>query len=410
MVPLALGMSDQRVRVSGVPGMVDRILDASAYEELLLIGSARSVEKSMPVDSAGPLVGAWIGAEFIDAVRSLEAPIPRFDEARWMAVEEDGWVLVDTAPMVYAVLDSWLRETFAQAIERRSEELAELMMMVLPERDETRAALWWASESDESRREELERWARLERDAGRQVSIEALMTRIIAASDDLWPSDEALSVSLYDLPLPPRAAVAVAVRCAERLSPLFYWPVAFEGGEAHRAAVTEILAGMRQVADSQSFPLWSHETHETYQRRLSGLTHLLYQVEPSRKSWGLLHPLRCALESALFACRPALGGDAEHAREPVDDARWALCAGIVLATYPNDEPHKWSFWRRAASIATRSVLADVDWLHTRERVTPAFYERDLWPGGRPLGWDLTIERHQERIESRFREKHGEEGG
>ncbi len=76
--------------------------------------------------------------------------------------------------------------------------------------------------------------------------------------------------------------------------------------------------------------------------------------------------------------------------------------GLAEIIYPD---LTWRFmpalWRHFETIPRAAVESDREWLamhHDEEnRVSPAFFDRDLWPRGTPPAWEEHVERFRYRL-------------
>lgn len=215
LLPIVISLGTE-LRVTGlVEGT--RAITPWELETLVADSHARRIELPVPADAVGPLCAAWLGIEFARKCEDSDAPDLPFDRHSMTRLPRIGWFVIDTPADVFAALDSWYRNAFVAAIERRSREIAELLSWADPNRDETRAALY-LSGTESQRERELVWWARLERDAGRgELDKETLLHRIDAACARVF-LDWHPPQGTPDLP-GPWAHIALAARCAERLAP-----------------------------------------------------------------------------------------------------------------------------------------------------------------------------------------------
>jgi hypothetical protein len=184
MVPFVVRDHDGTLHVRGIRDRARSTLDQAALDELARSKSALLLPESVTLDQdRDDTVAGWLGFGFRHEVARLRAPEPRVPLLH--DIEEHGGFWLDTAASVYQALDQWTREAAAEVFSGTGgAELAELMLWVLPERDETRAAVWHTRGPDSEKRRHLEWYTRLERDAGRSVSTEELEQRFrqVAAS------------------------------------------------------------------------------------------------------------------------------------------------------------------------------------------------------------------------------------
>lgn len=162
------------LHVHGLRNRPRSALDPAELDQLVRSKSALRLPRPVPLEEdRRDVVAGWLGRDFRRQVARLRAPEPRVPPL--FEIEPDGGFWIDAPSSVYGLLEQWIREAAAEVFaESGSAELAELMIWVLPERDETRAAVWYTRRPDSEKARHLEWYARLERDAGRPISPEEL--------------------------------------------------------------------------------------------------------------------------------------------------------------------------------------------------------------------------------------------
>ncbi|OAI51262.1 hypothetical protein AYO44_05015 [Planctomycetaceae bacterium SCGC AG-212-F19] len=149
--------------VEGIVGMSAKPIDGSEFRELLKSGDAQSADVAFVDDDSRPYSALWVGQEFADNATRLKVPLPPLPNLA-TSTGEGGVYWVGPTQHVWRVLDSWLVRAFRRSIRENNVELATLMAWALPERQETRAAIWHTNKGD--RKANLGWWARLDRDHG----------------------------------------------------------------------------------------------------------------------------------------------------------------------------------------------------------------------------------------------------
>ena len=398
MVPIVIASGDT-FRVSGVAARPAPVLDAAELHALLQEGHAVAVDAPLPAH-VGPLAAIWVGSAWLRSAYEVDAPIVPFELTH--AAGDEGEFALVSPEAIYAGLDAWVRTALVRALERRSVGLARLMAAALPDRDETRAALWLTQAGPAAARE-LSWWARLSRDAGRPDDAEALRQRVAIACHETFadrPSAPDWTGALKALP-GPWSRLAAAVRCCERLRPLL---VTDERG---RSAVDGFLQLARQSV-RQRAPLYDAAASEHTRIAL---------LEAARSGEGLayapdrLHRIHAPTFDAVEHTRQALDEiisagpdnlDAYH-----DERATNRCANVLHAAttafvdtaYP-DRAHELpqAFVAHAESLVIPSIQADIDVLGVLGATGPGHvFEFALWSEGEPPSWAEHIARYRERL-------------
>jgi hypothetical protein len=383
--PIALSLG-HGLRVSGVAqGPVH--LDESELGLLLRDGHAIEAHSTIPPGTVGPLCAAWIGQDFERTAEDTDAPDLPFERHRMTRIKGEGWYLLDTPATVFGALDRWIRQAFATAIDRGSHDLAALLSWVAPNRDETRAAQFITGDK-EQRSQSLAWWARLERDAGRAASEEDLVRRVDAVCDRVfvdWRPDP--SQHRFTGQRSPWPAIALGVRCAERLGPA----VDPAPDDPPQSPVARAIRIARDAA-LRGRPASHAEVEPT---RIALIEQVAHRWQEAKIS-GHLHPYALhAVESALFG--------AESAKEDthLDQSLLSMQHGVSEIVYPD---LTWrpipALWGHFASLPVRAVQADRTWLmaHSEDGAVPlAFFDRELWPDGAPVAWEEHVTRFRERL-------------
>lgn len=202
--PFVERLSEDRFRVRGLPGHGDRDLSAEDIEQLIDQGHALGVGQVCLKVKSRPevLVAGWIGARFKEKIRALDLPLP-FEEnpagekgrQHHVVHLEDqtlGEFWLDLPEVIYDMSYAWIKqaalEVFktpqheAEQASSRAARIAEVMEQVLPEVEETEAALWYTRSPGE-REEELDWFVRLRRDRGElchRAEMKRRLERVIA--------------------------------------------------------------------------------------------------------------------------------------------------------------------------------------------------------------------------------------
>ena len=178
MVAFVARHLDGSFRIHGLEGQDGTRLAAGELDCLISEGHALGVQAEAEL-RLGCLVAGWIGEGFRQMAERARAPTPRVPAAQHLlSTNGHGRFWIDTADIVYHQhLLRWLREAAREVFDSDSAELADLMTWVLPNNQLTWAALWHTRRDEGARREELQWWTRLERDAGHSVDEAAMQQR-----------------------------------------------------------------------------------------------------------------------------------------------------------------------------------------------------------------------------------------
>jgi len=147
-----------------VEGMVDthpRPVEEGEFAELISAGDAQKVDGPHVDDSGREYAALWVGNEFAEKATGLKVPLPPLPITP-ATIGDDGTYWIGPTRHVWRVIDSWLILAFRRSIIEQNAELATLMAWTLPEREETKAALWYTMK--EKRQSNLQWWARLAKD------------------------------------------------------------------------------------------------------------------------------------------------------------------------------------------------------------------------------------------------------
>lgn len=157
-------------------------LTADELEQLVASQSVLRLPEPIPVEDPNGKVAGWLGRDFqarLDKLRAPQVALPSH-----LARAPDGHVWFEGPDRMYDRMETWMkaaaRDVFSDS--PIAPALAELMLGVLPGRDETRAAVWYTRPDTEKDRH-LAWYARLERDAGRPVEPAALQKRFLELRD-----------------------------------------------------------------------------------------------------------------------------------------------------------------------------------------------------------------------------------
>ncbi len=118
-----------------------------------------------------PLVAGWLGSEFLASVREVGAPVPEVPDAHF-ALKPHGSFWVGEPEVVFRTLKSWTVAAARRVFVERNAVLADLMEWVLPDEDETVAAVWWTRDSEEDRMRYLRLVKRVLHGRGRELDVE----------------------------------------------------------------------------------------------------------------------------------------------------------------------------------------------------------------------------------------------
>jgi hypothetical protein len=166
------------LRIHGLSNHPRSVLAADELTQLVASQSVLQLPDPISIQHPGDKIAGWIGREFQERLAGLGGPpLPRISVKPVSTVDGDVWI--DTPERVYERMVKWIqlaaRDVFTDKANARK--LAELMLWVLPERDETRAAVWSTRPNEAERIRHLEWYARLDRDDGRPVEPAVLEER-----------------------------------------------------------------------------------------------------------------------------------------------------------------------------------------------------------------------------------------
>lgn len=162
-----------------------RPLTRDRLQEGEALGSVLRVEgPNIQLDTSKDLAAGWLGTEFEQKRCSLDAPSCAI-ETKPLYEVEGGQYWIGGSERIIGMINRWIGEAARVAIARPSAELAELMEMASPGHPDTRAALLVTRKTEMERREELEWFARLERDSGHPIHIEELERRLMDRADEI---------------------------------------------------------------------------------------------------------------------------------------------------------------------------------------------------------------------------------
>jgi hypothetical protein len=167
MVGLVGERENGQLHTEGLVGSRQTI-DRNEFAELLAAGDAQQVDGPEVDDVDRTFAALWVGVDFAEKAERLNIRLPPLPKSSQTS-DDNGTYWVATTRHIWRVIDSWLIQAFRRSVAEKDAELAALMAWAMPERVETRAALWY-SFTEEQRESNLNWWARLERDHGRRGS------------------------------------------------------------------------------------------------------------------------------------------------------------------------------------------------------------------------------------------------
>jgi hypothetical protein len=382
MVPIAIRAADS-LRVSGLA--TERVVDLAPAELEALLREGNAIDVDVPLaPHVGPLAAAWVGRAWLSRAQELDAPIVPFDFTH--AAGDEGLFMVASPAFIYAGLDVWVRSALVRALELRSVGIARLMATSLPDRDETRAALWLTADPDAADRE-LAWWARWARGAGEPISRPDLLARVERACRETFTSRSSATDWTGALEALPGdwARLAAAVRACERVRPLLL------GDERTRSVADGIVHVARQSVLMQA-PIYDHDGSE---QAHGLLTNVVESDGALRLDSVAAHGPAQAIASMSLALRALIDGETRsvvlHTRAALESA--ARC--FIHAAYPDrlhDLPR--AFAEHAAGIGAAAVRADLDVLRTLGPASPGrIFELPLWLEGEPPAWPEHLARY-----------------
>jgi hypothetical protein len=176
----AFVVQDERghLHIRGLRNHPRSTLRADELEQLVASQSVMRLPSAIAADGLEDQVVGWLGRDIQERVRRLDgAPTLTVPAARLETPDGDLWF--EASERIYGRMLRWVkaaaREVFTDKPNAR--ELAELMIWVLPGRDETHAALWYTRPNEEEKTRHLNWYAKIERDAGRAVEPAVLQKR-----------------------------------------------------------------------------------------------------------------------------------------------------------------------------------------------------------------------------------------
>jgi len=178
MLGLAVDFGDQVLRTEGVAGGQAGTLTVEELGELISAGHALKID-GPEFQTGGYSQGAlWIGDQFASDADKYDLALPPLPEqASGKSATGRYWIAPIT--QISQVIDSWLVRAFREVVHNPSEELAKLMSWALPEREETRAALWLTARDERLRSREVNWWVRLAKDHGQSnVTTQSFTSRL----------------------------------------------------------------------------------------------------------------------------------------------------------------------------------------------------------------------------------------
>jgi len=186
MVPFVARNRDdpgKTLRVHGLRDHAGSRLEHDELEDLVRGGSALRLDDPVQVSIDAPgLVAGWLGERFqrrMLQLRGVMLPLrPLY------RIPSHGGFWLAAPDVIYGLLDQWTREAATDVFTGLAgPEMAELMLWVLHERDETRAAVWHTRATPAEKARHLEWYARLEHDAGRPISEQELEERFLGIAE-----------------------------------------------------------------------------------------------------------------------------------------------------------------------------------------------------------------------------------
>lgn len=178
---------EETLRVYGLRNLTRSRLERHELDNLVETDSALRLTDPVRVTrndaDLHDLVIGWLGHEFnkrnMQLRQSRPPVLPVYD------IESHGGFWLDTPARIYGQLRQWTREAATDIFTGLAgSELAELMLWVLHESVETRAAVWHTRSTEAEKTRHVQWYARLERDAGRPITEAALEERFRAIKEE----------------------------------------------------------------------------------------------------------------------------------------------------------------------------------------------------------------------------------
>jgi hypothetical protein len=163
MLGIVVEREKKRLDIEGVVGLSSKSLEEGELRELISSGDAQETDGPTIEEGGRPHAALWVGNDFAEKAARLRVALPPLPESA-LRIRNDGMCWIGPTQHVWRVLDSWVVLAFRRSVREEDAELARLMAWALPDRQETRAAIWYTMR--QARQANLDWWARLDRDLG----------------------------------------------------------------------------------------------------------------------------------------------------------------------------------------------------------------------------------------------------
>lgn len=128
------------------------------------------------------IVAGWLGSFFEEKCIMLQGPEIAIKTTN-LFVNDKGEKIakfwLDTPDKIMKVIEQWVKKAAHKAIKNGLASLADLMIWALPDHEYTRAALLSTRSTQKERQRKLEWFARLDKNAGREIKIVDLEKQLL---------------------------------------------------------------------------------------------------------------------------------------------------------------------------------------------------------------------------------------
>ena len=183
LLPLVTQSESGRLFTEGLLQPTDHEITIDTLEELVQSGHAlRLSEPLRRPTSERPLAALWSGTTFESEANELSLPLPPRASLPLLHQLDTGTFCIMRGDHAYQLLDVWLQHAAIRALQDHDARVAKLMAWVLPDRDETRAALWCTADDSKA---ELAWFTKLLQDRGEVISSGQVADRLKRVSSEI---------------------------------------------------------------------------------------------------------------------------------------------------------------------------------------------------------------------------------
>lgn len=190
LLPLVTQSESGTLLTEGLFQPSDHEITIDTLEELVHSGHALRLSQPVRRPSEEPLlVALWIGRTFESEANELSLPLPPRSSLPLSHQLNTGTFCFMRGDHAYQVLEVWLQHAARLALEDHDARIAKLMAWVLPDRDETRAALWGTADDPKV---ELAWFTKLLQDRGEVISSEQVADRLKRACTQILQTPQSV--------------------------------------------------------------------------------------------------------------------------------------------------------------------------------------------------------------------------